>query len=172
MAELLAGLDIVCIAPSDWESEAPLNVHHVMGRLARRHRILYVESLGLRAPSASGRDVGKVMKRLRGFWRGLRPGPDGLHLLSPLVLPWHGNGVARALNQRLLLATVRRAMKTLGMRAPLLWIFLPTGESLVGQLGERLVIYHCVDAYAENPGVDRAAILALEARCSHARISC
>ncbi|MCB9465099.1 MAG: glycosyltransferase [Candidatus Eisenbacteria bacterium] len=164
MVELPEGLDIVCVAPSDWSSDAPLNVHHVMGRLARRHRILYVESLGLRAPGASGRDLGKITRRLRGWFRGLRPGPDGLHLLSPLVLPWHGNGFARAVNRRLLLGAVRRAMSRLEMRAPLLWIFLPTGESLVGALGERLVIYHCVDAYAENPGVDREAILALEAR--------
>ena len=64
----------------------------------------------------------------------------------------------------LLVAALRGAMRRLGMRNPILWIFLPTGEALAGALAERLLIYHCVDAYAENPGVDRAAILALEAR--------
>lgn len=156
--------DIVCVAPAFWRAEAPLNVHHVMGRLAGRHRILYIESLGLRAPAVSGRDWRKVLRRLLDWLRGLQREREGLYLLSPLVLPWHGNTILSALNRRLLVGAVRRAMRRLGMERPLLWVFLPTGEGLAGALEESLIIYHCVDAYAENPGVDRDAILALEAR--------
>jgi len=163
MAEL-RDEDIVCVGSALWASEAPLNVHHVMRRLAPRNRVLYVESLGLRAPAASARDWRKVARRLRGWLRGLERSPEGVWLLSPLVLPWHGSAWARALNQRLLLAALRAAMRRLGMGRPILWIFLPTGEALAGALAERLIVYHCVDAYAENPGVDREAILAMEAR--------
>lgn len=161
----LRDADIVCVGSALWATEAPLNVHHVMRRLAGRNRVLYVESPGLRAPAArSGGDWRKVGRRLRGWLRGLEASPEGVWLLSPPVLPWHGHAWVRALNRRLLVGALRRAMRRLGMHEPLLWIFLPTGEALAGALSERLLIYHCVDAYAENPGVDRAAILALEAR--------
>ena len=163
MAEL-RDQDLVCVGSALWATQAPLNVHHVMRRLAGKNRVLYVESLGLRPPAASAGDWCKVARRLRGWLRGLVRSPEGVWLLSPPVLPWHGSRFARALNRRLLLASLRRAMRRLGMRRPILWIFLPTGEVLAGALAERLLVYHCVDAYAENPGVDRAAILAMEAR--------
>jgi len=164
MAEL-RGADIVCVGSALWASPAPLNVHHVMRRLASRNRVLYVESPGLRPPAArSGGDWRKVGWRLRGWLRGLSASPEGVWLLSPPLLPWHGQAWARALNRRLLVGAVRRAMRRLDLREPLLWVFLPTGEVLAGALAERLLVYHCVDAYAENPGVDREAILALEAR--------
>jgi len=159
----LAGRDIVCVAPSFWRADAPLNVHHVMRRLAPANRILLVESPGLRAPAAGRRDLAKVLRRLGAWLRGPRRAPEGLWLLAPLVVPLHGRAWARRLNARLLTAAVRRAMRRLGLARPILWIFPPTGAGLVGRLDESLVVYHCVDAYAENPGVDRAAILALEA---------
>ncbi|MBN2169834.1 MAG: glycosyltransferase [Candidatus Krumholzibacteriota bacterium] len=160
---MLEDRDIVCVAPSFWRADAPLNVHHVMGRLAPRNRVLLVESPGLRAPAAGRRDLAKVLRRLAAWLRGPRRAPEGLWLLAPLVVPLHGRAWARRLNARLLVAAVRRAMRRLGLERPILWIFPPTGAGLAGHLGERLVVYHCVDAYAENPGVDRAAILALEA---------
>ena len=135
-----------------------------MGGPAAANRILLVESIGLRAPSASRDGRRKVAARLKGARQGLRRTQEGIWLLSPLVLPAHGWGWARGLNRRLLRATLRRALRRLSMKRPILWIFLPTGADLVGELDERLVIYHCVDAYAENPGVDREAIAALETR--------
>ena len=156
--------DIVCVASSDWDHEAPLNVHHLMRRLGARHRVLFVESPGLRVPSASGRDWSKVARRVRGALRSVRHVSENVHVLSPLLLPIHGRRWTEQFNARVLSITVRRAMKALGMTRPILWIFLPPGVALAGRLGERLLIYHCVDAYEENPGVDRDAVLELEHR--------
>lgn len=160
---MLEGRDIVCVAPSFWRAEAPLNVHHVMRWLAPANRILLVESPGLRAPAAGRRDLARALRRLAAWLRGPRRAPEGLWVLAPLVVPLHGRAWARRLNARLLTAAVRRAMRRLGLARPILWIFPPTGAGLAGRLGESLLVYHCVDAYAENPGVDREAILALEA---------
>jgi glycosyltransferase involved in cell wall biosynthesis len=45
-----------------------------------------------------------------------------------------------------------------------LWAFLPTAVDLAEPLGARLAVYHCVDHYAANPGVDPAWVDALERR--------
>jgi hypothetical protein len=37
-----------------------------------------------------------------------------------------------------------------------LWAFLPTALPLAERLAAGLVVYHCVDHYAANPGVDAA----------------
>ncbi len=45
--------DIVCVGFADWQTELKTNQHHLMSRLARDNRVLFVESLGLRQPQLS-----------------------------------------------------------------------------------------------------------------------
>src|SRR6185312_11469257 len=108
----LRGHDIVCVGFADWETDLWTNQHHLMARLARGNRVLFIESLGLRRPQLAARDLRRMARRLR---RGLAPprAAEGLHVLSPLVLPLHGNTAVRALNRRLLPWLVRRAARRL-----------------------------------------------------------
>ena len=45
--------DIVCVGFADWDTELWTNQHHLMSRLARDNRVLFIESLGP-APAAAG----------------------------------------------------------------------------------------------------------------------
>ncbi|HEY2603739.1 MAG TPA: glycosyltransferase [Thermoleophilaceae bacterium] len=160
----LVGRDIVCVGTADWDADLPTNQHHLMSRLARANNVLFVESLGLRQPQVSSRDLGRVYKRLR---RGIAPprAVDGLHVLSPLVIPLHRYGAVRALNARLLPWLVRRAARHVGMGpSPLLWSYNPQAEVLADALRPSTVIYHCVDDIAAQKGVDAASFRAAEAR--------
>src|SRR5215475_8525279 len=65
--------DIVCFA-NDWSGD-PLSKKHVMTRLARKNRVLWVNSLGNRAPRASTRDLGRIADKLTKFARHLTDGP-------------------------------------------------------------------------------------------------
>jgi glycosyltransferase involved in cell wall biosynthesis len=159
----LQGRDIVCVGFADWDTELWTNQHHLMSRLARDNRVLFVESLGLRRPQLAGRDLARVWRRLR---RGLAPprAVDGLHVLSPLVLPLHRSRLARALNARLLPALVRRAARRLGLREPILWAYVPQAEVLIEALDPSLVVYHCVDDIAVQERIDTASFRAAETR--------
>jgi glycosyltransferase involved in cell wall biosynthesis len=159
----LQGRDIVCVGFADWDTDLQTNQHHLMRRLARENRVLFVESLGLRRPQLAGRDLRRIARRLV---RGLR-GPrrvDDLHVLSPLVLPFHGNPFARRLNAWLLPVLVHRAARRLGMRRPILWAYVPQAETLLDALEPQLVVYHCVDDIAAQPGIDAAGFRACERR--------
>lgn len=159
----LRGRDIVCVGFADWDTELWTNQHHLMARLARENRVLFVESLGLRQPQLAGRDLARIARRLR---RGLAPprARDGLHVLSPLVVPLHGNRLVRTLNARLLPALVRRAVRRLGLRAPILWAYVPQAEVLIDVLDPSLVVYHCVDDIAAHSRIDTASFRAAEER--------
>lgn len=159
---MLSGHDIVCFA-NDWDSD-PLSKKHVMVRLARENRVLWVCSLGCRNPTASARDLRRAVKKLGDFFQGCRQVADNLWVTSPLVVPFHGNAAARALNRRWLAATLRLTLRRLGMRRPVTWSFLPSSADVVGRLGERLVVYQCVDEYSQFTGADAAAILEMEER--------
>lgn len=160
---VLRGRDIVCVGFADWDTELWTNQHHLMSRLARENRVLFVESLGLRQPQLAGKDVKRIVRRLR---RGLAPPrqSDGLHVLSPLVIPLHRFALVRALNRRLLPFLVRRATRRLGIRRPLLWAYVPQAEALLDALDPSLVVYHCVDDIAAQPGIDGASFRAAEER--------
>jgi glycosyltransferase involved in cell wall biosynthesis len=159
----LRGRDIVCVGFADWDTDLWTNQHHLMSRLARENRVLFVESLGLRAPQLAGRDVKRIARRLR---RGVAPprAADGLHVLSPLVVPLHRFAAVRALNARLLPFLVRRAARRLGLRRPILWAYVPQAEALLDALDPALVVYHCVDDIAAQPGIDGASFRAAEER--------
>jgi glycosyltransferase involved in cell wall biosynthesis len=160
----LADRDVVCVGFADWDAPLPTNQHHLMRRLARDNRLLFVESLGLRRPQLAGADVRRIARRLR---RGLAPprrSPEGVTVLSPLVLPLHANRAARAVNVRLLRGFVRRALRRLGMREPILWAYVPQAEALLDVVHPTLVVYHCVDDIAAQKGVDAASFRAAEER--------
>lgn len=159
----LRGRDIVCIGFADWQAEQWTNQQHLMSRLARENRVLFVESLGLRRPSVASRDVARMARRVV---RGLAPPRelDGLHVLSPLVVPLHSNPAVRALNARLLPALVGRSARRLGMRRPILWGYVPQAEAVLPALDPSAVVYHCVDDIAAQKGVDGAAFRAAEGR--------
>jgi glycosyltransferase involved in cell wall biosynthesis len=59
---------------------------------------------------------------------------------------------------------VAGAARRLGLERPVLWAFLPTYLRAADALDPRLVVYHCVDRYAGNPGVDAAWVDEVERR--------
>jgi glycosyltransferase involved in cell wall biosynthesis len=157
---MLQDQNIVCFA-NDWDSD-PLSKKHVMTRLAERNRVLWVDSLGVRNPQVSARDARRVVTKLARFLRGRRRVQEGLWVISPLVLPFHGSSFARRLNQKWLRATLRLACRRLGMRDPIVWTFLPTSADVAGSLDARLLVYHCVDEYSQFTGTDAVAIATME----------
>lgn len=160
----LADRDIVCIGSADWATELPINQHQLMGRLAATNNVLFVESLGLRKPQLAGRDLSRLWRRLKRGLRGARPVPEGLHVLSPLVLPLHSKEAVRRLNRWLLRFQVKRAAHKLGMSEPILWAYVPQAEAVVDVLDPSLVVYHCVDDVAAQKGVDAESFREAEER--------
>lgn len=160
---LAPDVPIVLAASAGWETAAPVNVHQIARRLAARgHRVLFVESTGLRPPASAGRDWRRVGERVAGFARGVREVEPNLSVLSPVVPPMARR--TREYGLRALSWLVARAVRRLGLERPVLWAFLPTHAVLAERLPCRAVVYHCVDHYAANPGVDGAWVDGLEAR--------
>jgi glycosyltransferase involved in cell wall biosynthesis len=159
---MIEGNDIICFS-NDWDGD-PLSKKHIALRFARKNRVLWVNSTGNRNPTASVRDLRRVWKKLWQFCRGCRPVAKNIHVFSPLVIPFHGNRAARWINRRLLAWSLRRACRKLGFQKPITWSFVPSSADVAGSLRERLVVYHCVDEYAQFTGTNQTAILDLERR--------
>ena len=162
---MLHDQDIVCFASSSYFARSWVNVQHIMSRLAGANRVLYVESVGLRAASCrSSTDLKRIGRRVRHFLGGLVTPQKGLAVLSPFGIPFVRSAPVERLNRRLLLSQVRKAMSRLGFHRPIVWTFLPLGLDWA-QLTERsLLVYHCVDDYGANPGVNAETVARNERR--------
>src|SRR5690606_31037804 len=92
-AQVLRGRDIVCFS-NDWDGD-PLSKTHIMKVLSRENRILWVNSVANRRPTASARDLGRIGKKLGDALRGLSEPWPNLHVLGPLALPAFGTFARR-----------------------------------------------------------------------------
>jgi glycosyltransferase involved in cell wall biosynthesis len=149
----LEGRDIVCFA-NDWSGD-PLSKKHVMRRLARRNRVLWVNSLGNRAPRASGRDLKRIFDKLQKFAGGLYRVEENIYVLSPIAVPNYSSPLMRRINEVLVGSTVRAAMRKLQFERSLLYTFVPASAWVADQLGCERVIYHCVDEFSKFAGAGR-----------------
>jgi len=157
---LLRGRDILCFS-HDWTGD-PLSKTHLMRLLARENRILWVNSIGYRTPGVNKADIGRAWKKLRAARQSLKEVERNIFTLNPIAIPAYGLRLARTINRLWLSRQVRKAMRTLGFRAPINWIFNPAASVIAGTLGESVLLYHCVDEYSAFSGVNGGAIADLE----------
>jgi glycosyltransferase involved in cell wall biosynthesis len=147
---------------NDWSGENRTSSHHVARWLAARYRVIYVECPGLRAPKGTGRDLRKLVAKVRLALGGPRPQPEGLEVQTLLQIPLHRFDLVRRANRKLIQLSLKLLLARLGVRAAVTWFVVPHLAGVVGTLGERLSVYYCIDDYASLPDVDAAAVRAMD----------
>jgi glycosyltransferase involved in cell wall biosynthesis len=159
MIEMPITKDIVLLSTADWDNPFWTNKQHVACELARcGYRVLYVESLGLRRPSASAQDMGRIWRRLKSGLRPPRQMRDNLWVWSPLVIPLQKYAWVRALNRGLVQLGLSGWSKYLGLKPEWLWTYNPMTVRFVDLQRYARTIYHCVDEIKSQPGMPVAEI--------------
>jgi len=156
---VLRGRDMLCFG-HDWSGD-PLSKTHLMRLLARDNRILWINSIGYRAPTASARDFSRIINKLKSFAEPVREVEPNIFVLNPLAIPAYGVPFMQKVNRELLKLQVWRAMDKLGFRRVVNWVFNPTAAVVAGALSEDLVVYYCVDEFTAFSGIS-AQLVALE----------
>src|SRR4051812_7033095 len=156
----LSGRDLVVFS-NDWDGD-PLSKTHIMRILARDNRILWVNSIGNRAPKANAHDALRIVNKLKSFTRGIKEVEKNLFVLSPLAIPFYGNELVRSANRTLLRLQIKAAVAKLGMKNIISWSYLPASAPVSGTLGEELVVYQCVDEFSAFSDTNGQHIAELE----------
>lgn len=153
---------------NDWFAENRTSSHHIARRLGARFKVLYVESPGLRAPSASGRDLRKIWRKLsQSFERPRQIGPAMWHLTLPQIPYRNAPGVAAA-NRWFGSRMIQRAVAGLGFERIVTWFLVPHPGFLAGRCGEAMTIFYAVDNYSALPGVDAAQVARMDRELTEA----
>ena len=117
---------------------------------ARGINVLYVESTGLRVPSVR-KDWKRIVSRLKNSvysQSGFSPGPSGITVLTPLVLPFPANKIAVIINSYLIEAKVKKWILASGRYNNLIFVtFLPTPliRRLIASFEPKGSIYYMAD---------------------------
>ena len=144
----MSGQNIVCFA-KDFD-EDPTSNHHIMRLLSEKNRVLWLNSIATRTPNlASGRDLGKIFRKLKSFFKGPRKITESFWIYTPIVIPLPHSKIAIALNTWLLRDMLGLTRRRLGMKQFQLWIFIPTAAKYAGKLGESFLVYYVTDEYSK-----------------------
>lgn len=143
---MMHGQNIICFA-NDWDAD-PTSKHQVMKILARSNRVLWVNSIGLRRPGASAGDASRMLQKLKKFMQGPVNVMPNLHVVTPLVIPFHDIKGVPTFNAWFLARYIRYQATRLGMSDFQVWTFMPTMASVISHLRPRKVIYYCVDEWS------------------------
>jgi len=136
--------------------------HHIVWELSKSHRILYLESGGMRTPEISKSDLHKIADKLKGLFRPPRKIHRNLYLYKLINLPFHGSKLAQEFNKLFTIVTIKILKNYLNLKNITLWIFPPDYGNLIGHLDEKRSVYYCVDDYSHLPGVNGDAIRTME----------
>jgi glycosyltransferase involved in cell wall biosynthesis len=142
---------IVCISDLFWD-EHWSSEQQLMSRLAEKCRVLYVERPVSFLSFFTGSSDASVGRQ---FWRSLRGrlrhlSPTLTILTPPPILPLRYVGIVNRFNEWIRLRAIRRALKQLVARSPVLWIYAPDAGRIVGKLGEFFSLYYCADDWAAS----------------------
>lgn len=150
---MLKGENIIVFSSADWKI-SPSSPQHISTRLAKENKVLFVETFGSRPPALEPVHMARVGRRLKNWLRGVRKiDVEGgqLSIYSPINLMVNFRPFL-FINKKIFLAIMRRLLKRLDFTNPILYFYLPPPPGIIGTLGEKAVIYHCVDEWLTFPG--------------------
>lgn len=135
--------DLLIIANGMWEERAT-TYQRITNEMRDSFRILYVEANYSWGKIVKGLLFGTFAIKPFGGFRKL---DDRFFILTPAPrLPLRNYfRFIGILNQLILYFYIKRTMRRIDMKSPVLWTFLHQSDKLIGRFQETLSVYHCVD---------------------------
>jgi GT2 family glycosyltransferase/glycosyltransferase involved in cell wall biosynthesis len=158
----------VCFSAQDWwYHNRAHSDFQLMRRVAEDRTVLFVNSIGMRMP-LPGRSPGalrRIVRKARSMARRIQaPVPElpNFHVLTPVLVPFYGSRVGRAVNAWAVRAQVARAERALGIERPVVVVTIPTAWEVVRGLPHRSLVFNRSDKHSAFDEVDKAYISSLE----------
>lgn len=151
---------------ADWGVH-PTTTQHLVTHMTSADRIIWIDSIGMRSPKLTWSDMKRLLIKLINIFknRKIQNHPiinkvgcpvhlAGFVRISPIVLPFHLNPLARIINTILLKLLIDAAMKKLAVERPFLLSCTPVVCLYLDAFPYRKIAYLRLDDYGKLPGVD------------------
>ncbi|MCH8259180.1 MAG: glycosyltransferase [Planctomycetes bacterium] len=155
---------IICFGGEDWwyHNRGHYDIR-MMRELSKRVPVLYVNSLGMRAPNPreGAMFVRRVLRKLASLRRGFVRVDDHFGVLSPISFPGEWSA---AVTKRWLTKRVVEAAQAMDIMRPLIWVACPTAAGVIDAIDRAGLVYQRTDRYECYPGVQPSRIKAFDDR--------
>jgi len=150
----------------DWGIH-PSSCQHIFRRIAQNHKVLWVNTIGMRNPTFTIRDMkkikDKILRMLRSKQKGKAiPAPNNITVCQPFMLPFSNISFIRKWNQYSVISMVRAYLHKLKISNPILVSTVPNACDYAGFFNEKRIVYYCVDDFSEWPGFNKDLVQAME----------
>jgi len=166
-AQVATADGVVCFAAVDWwyhnrgHSEC-----QIMSRLAKRVPVLWVNSIGMRAPSPGKTELvlHRYVRKLKSTLKGLRRDEtSGMWVYSPVFIPRYNPRMVEV-NGRLVGLQVSALLRKLKIKRPAVWATVPTCAPMVERRRWAASVWNRSDEFSAFPEADASLIAPLEDR--------
>ena len=154
----------------DW-GRHPSTGQHLARELAQNHQVLWVNSMGLRAPELNISDIKRAFTKLYQFAASLAQTPDetrddtvpdNVHVVSPMAIPLLKFQFVRQLNHFLVMRYLTKKLTAWNISQPILITSAVESVDVIDELGATIKVYYCADEYSEIAGLDSELVKSLE----------
>lgn len=163
---MIKGRDLIVFS-DDW-GRHPFSCQHIMQNFIPHNRVLWVNTIGMRNPRLCAYDIKRGFEKIVQWTRPQAESlaqddlPENLTVINPFMVPFSTFPPVRAYNRRSVVSAVHKQIGALGFTDPIVIATLPNAADYAGLLGEKGLVYYCVDDFTKWPGVDRAFVDSLE----------
>lgn len=159
----------------DW-GRHPSSCQHLIAQLLPKYKVLWVNTIGTRAPRLDRATVKRVAEKLKQWMPGGEPGRDdaapqqdlhrNLRVINPRMWPWFSSRMDRWLNARLLSFQLNPLIRELPQPVTAVTT-VPVTADMVGRLPVKEWLYYCVDDFGEWPGLDGDTLRRMDVDLTH-----
>jgi len=150
---MLKGKNIIMFSCGDWETPYPTSPQHLSKNFAEENRVLFVETFGSRQVALEPEHIRRIGLRLANWFKGIKKQniKNGqLFIYSPII-PISNFGPFLFINRYIFVNMVKKLIKKLEMKNPILYFYIPPPANIKGTLGEKAIVYHCIDEWSTYP---------------------
>jgi glycosyltransferase involved in cell wall biosynthesis len=163
MADSIKNMSFVVFS-DDW-GEHPSSCQHLFRHISRKYPVIWVNTVGMRNPTLTWTDLAKASKKVVRMCVGAQKQgrTDGdIHVYQPMMLPFSRSKIVRKLNRLSVGFALRKALRNNRGSDLVVVTTVPNASDLLDGLPARLVVYYCVDDFAEWPNINKAAVQRME----------
>jgi glycosyltransferase involved in cell wall biosynthesis len=156
------------VAQDWWYHNRAHSDFQLMKEVARERPVLVVNSLGLRLPRPGKstnplRRIGRKLSSMSKLLRKPLPELPGFHVLTPVFLPFYGDGRLARLNARWIRAQVTFAARLAGLpEQPAIGVTIPTAWPVVEKMRRSALVFNRSDLHSAFPEADGEWVESLE----------
>lgn len=154
----------------DWGVH-PSSCQHLFKIIASDHKVIWVNTIGMRNPKFTLTDLKKIYLKLSRMLRGSRKSKistaqvlDSKHVYvcQPFMLPYSRVPGIRFLNRYFVTKKILKLLDELDVKNPIVVSTVPNACDYISGYNEKRIIYYCVDDFTLWPGLSGKIVNEME----------